>query len=58
MSLEYLVKSNGDKIVFYKNCKKDKIYMSVFNYSQRFGGTNDSFKYYNDFVIELDSLKN
>ena len=27
--------------------------MSVFNYSEKYGGTLDSFRYYNDYVIEL-----
>ena len=27
--------------------------VSVFNYSEKYGGTFDSFKYYNDYVIEL-----
>lgn len=43
----------GDKIVRYDNCRADKEYMSVFNYSKKYGGTFDSFKYYNDYVIEL-----
>ena len=33
--------------------KIDKKYVSVFNYSEKYGGTYDSFKYYNDYVIEL-----
>ena len=28
-------------------------YVSVFNYSEKYGGALDSFKYYNDYVIEL-----
>jgi phosphoserine aminotransferase len=27
--------------------------MSVFNYSEKYGGTIDSFKYYNDYVIDI-----
>lgn len=53
MFLKDLVEKNGDKIVHYKNGKADKKYMSVFDYSEKFGGTFDSFKYYNDYVIEL-----
>lgn len=51
--LKDLVKENGDKIVNYTNCKTNKKYMSVFNYSEKYGGTFDSFKYYNNYVIEL-----
>lgn len=56
MFLKDLVKKNGDKIVYYKNCKADKKYISVFNYSKNYGGTFDSFKYYNDYVIELKEM--
>lgn len=52
-SLQELVKENGDKIVYFQNCKANKKYMSVFNYSEKYGGTFDSFRYYNDYVIEL-----
>ena len=58
MFLKDLVKKNGDKIVKYNNCKEDKKYMSVFNYSEKYGGTFDSFKYYNDYVIELGDDEN
>lgn len=27
--------------------------MSVFNYSEKHGGTFDSFKYYNDYVVDI-----
>lgn len=53
MFLKDLVEKNGDKIVRYDNCRADKKYMSVFNYSEKYGGTFDSFKHYNDYVIEL-----
>ena len=53
MFLKDLVEKNGNKIVRYDNCRADKKYMSVFNYSEKYGGTFDSFKYYNDYVIEL-----
>ena len=58
MFLKDLVKNNGDKIVHYKSCKKDKKYINVFNYSERYGGTFDSFRYYNDYVIELGDNNN
>ena len=51
--LKDLVKKNGDKIVYYNECKIGKKYMSVFNYSEKYGGTIDSFKYYNEYVIEI-----
>ncbi len=53
MFLVELVKNNGDKIVHYTKCKQDKKYMLVFKYSEMYGGTYDSFRYYNDYVIEL-----
>lgn len=53
MFLKDLVEKNGDKIVHYTKAKIDKKYVSVFNYSEKYGGTYDSFKYYNDYVIEL-----
>ena len=53
MFLKDLVEKNGDKIVRYDNCREDKKYMSVFNYSEKYGGTFDGFKYYNDYIIEL-----
>lgn len=48
-----LLNKNGDKLVHYTKCKDGNKYMSVFNYSEHYGGTIDSFKYYNDYVIEL-----
>lgn len=53
MFLKDLVNKNGDKIVYFRNCKPNKKYMSVFVYSSKFGGAFDSFKYYNDYVIEI-----
>lgn len=51
--LKDLVKENGHKIVRYNQTKENYKYMSVFNYSEKYGGTIDSFQYYNDYVIEL-----
>lgn len=48
-----LLNKNGDKLVHFTRCIENKKYMSVFNYSEYYGGTFDSFKYYNDYVIEL-----
>ena len=53
MFLKDLVDSNRDRIVHYTKCKDEKKYVSVFNYSEKYGGTFDSFKYYNDYVIEF-----
>ena len=53
MFLKDLVDSNRDRIVHYTKCKDENKYVSVFNYSVKYGGTFDSFKYYNDYVIEL-----
>ena len=53
MFLKELVDSNGDRIVHYTKCKDENKYVSVFNYSEKYGGTFDSFKYYNDYVIEF-----
>ena len=51
-----LIKKNGDKLVNYKNCKMGKKYMSVFNYSEFYGGTFDGFKFYNDYVVEIKDV--
>ena len=53
MFLKDLVDSNGDRIVHYTKCKDENKNVSVFNYSAKYGGTFDSFKYYNNYVIEL-----
>ena len=58
MFLKDLVDSNGDRIVHYTKCKDENKYVSVFNYSAKYGGTFDSFKYYNDYVIELGGKTN
>ena len=58
MFLKDLVDSNGDRIVHYTKCKDENKYVSVFNYSAKYGWTFDSFKYYNDYVIELGGKTN
>ena len=58
MFLKDLVDSNGDRIVHYTKCKDENKYVSVFDYSAKYGGTFDSFKYYNDYVIELGGKTN
>ena len=56
MLLKDLLEKNGDKLVHYTKGEKGKIYMSVFNYSKKYGGTCDSFKYYNDYYVELGGV--
>ena len=56
--LKDLVKENGDKIVYFKNCEMNKKYMNIFNYSEKYGGTFDSFKYYNKYVVEIGEKEN
>lgn len=51
--LNDLVQKNGDKIVRCNECKVNAKYISVFDYSEKYGGTYDSFKYYNTYVIEI-----
>ena len=58
MFLKDLVYSNEDRIVHYTKCKDGNKYVSVFDYSAKYGGTFDSFKYYNDYVIELGGKTN
>lgn len=53
MYLKELVEKNGDKLVRYNKCKQGYKYESVFNYSSMHGGTYDSFKYYNDYYVEI-----
>lgn len=56
--LKDLVLKNGHKIVKYNECKTSAKYMRVFDYSEKYGGTYDGFKYYNDYVIEIYSKPN
>lgn len=49
-----LIKENGHKLI----SRRDKLvdgrkYELVFNYSERHGGTYDSFKYYHDYIIDI-----
>lgn len=53
MYLKELLDKNGHKLVRYDNCIVGHKYESVFNYSERHGGTFDSFKYYNNYVIDV-----
>ena len=52
MFLKELLKKHNKVIVRYdKVLSTDKGLMSVFNFSNNNGGTIDSFKYYNDYVV-------
>lgn len=53
MFLNELVKKNGHKIVKFNECIAGHKYESVFNYSEKYGGTFDSFKFYNNCVIDV-----
>lgn len=48
-----LIKKNGHSLVKYNECKVGRNYESVFNYSARHGGTLNSYKYYNDYVVDV-----
>lgn len=53
MYLKELVAKNGHKIVHYKQATDpQKHYENVFNYSVKYGGTYDSMRYYNNYVID------
>lgn len=51
--LKELLEKNGHKLVRYNECVSGHKYESVFNYSDRQGGTIDSFQYYNDYVVDV-----
>lgn len=53
--LEELLRDNGDRLVVYNNIIAGKEYINVFEYSVKYGGTYDSHKYYNNFVVEISS---
>lgn len=52
-SLDELIKSNGHKLTRYDRAIKGHKYMTVFDYSKEHGGTLDSFKYYNDYYVDI-----
>jgi len=53
LTLQDLVKKNNHKLVKYDQCEISRNYISVFNYSEAYGGTYNSFRYYNDFVVDV-----
>lgn len=48
-----LIKENNHKLVVYDKAKTNREYMKVFDYSKKYGGTYDGFKYYNNYVVEI-----
>lgn len=53
MFLIDLVKENGHKLIHYTQLKEGRKYETVFNYSEKYGGTFDSFKYYNEYYVDI-----
>lgn len=53
VQLKELIRANGHKLVRYDQCKPGRTYKSVFAYSNGAGGTLDSFRYYNDYVVDV-----
>ena len=53
MCLKELVEKNGHKLVRYNEGIAGHKYMKVFDYSVKYGGTFDSFKYYNDYYVDV-----
>lgn len=54
--LKQLIKNNGHKLVRHDNCIAGHKYETVFNYSNRHGGTTDSFRYYNKYVVDVTKI--
>lgn len=51
-----LVEENGDKILHWRDATDpNKEYVRPFDYSVSHGGSIDSFKYYNDYVVEISN---
>lgn len=53
MYLRDLIESKGDKLILYNHGKMGRQCMTVFDYSVKYGGTFDSFRYYNDYYVEI-----
>lgn len=51
--LSELLKENNHKLIPYNKAEMNHEYITVFDYSKKYGGTYDSFKYYNNYVIEI-----
>lgn len=51
-----IVEENGDKIVHWRDATDPrKKYVCPFNYSENRGGSVDSFRYYNDYLVEINN---
>lgn len=53
MYLSDLIHKNNHELVKFNDCKANHIYVSVFNYCQKYGGTYDGHRYYNDYVVDV-----
>ena len=53
MYLKELIRKNGHKLVKYNEGIIGHKYMKVFDYCVRFGVTFDSYKYYNDYYVDI-----
>lgn len=51
--LKDIIRENGHKLTKYNECIVNHKYVSVFNYSQQYGGSFDGYKYYNDYVVDV-----
>lgn len=53
MFLIELVKQNGHRLVRYDEAVEGRVYVNVFDYSVKYGGTFDGFRYYNDYYVDI-----
>jgi hypothetical protein len=53
MYLEELVKKNRHSLIRYNEGIEGRVYMKVFDYSTKYGGTLDGHRYYNDYYIDV-----
>lgn len=57
LTFRELVEKNGDKILHWSAATDPKKqYVRPFAYNNRYGGTIDSLRYYNDYVVEISNL--
>lgn len=57
MFFKDLVKKNGHEIVRYDEAREGHTYVKVFDYSVKYGGTYDSHRYYNNYVVDVTETK-
>lgn len=53
MFFKELVEKNGHKLVGYGEAREGHTYVKVFDYSEKYGGTYDSHRYYNNYVVDV-----